>query len=237
MKRSRKIKMIVCSKFVFLHLHKSGGTFINKMISTCVPYAQQIGYHFPYSKLPASYRRLPIIGTVRNPWAYYVSWYAFQMKMKQPNALFMAISKNNTLDFEGTIFNLLNISSDEELFSNVSSLLPQNFQNKGLNLTKQCIKPIQNTGIGFYSFLFNRLYENSADPTVIKMEQLRSGFSEVMSKLRVEPQQKIQNFLDKSPVMNTSEHRAYQGYYSKELNNRIADVDSAVIDNYKYSFN
>ena len=228
--------VIVCNKFVFLHLHKSGGTFVNQMMSACIPYARQIGYHFPYSMLPENFRRLPVIGTVRNPWAYYVSWYSFQQQMKRPNALFMAVSNNNTLDFHATIFKLLSLNNDEHLLAKVSALLPTQFENKGLNLTQQCIMPINQSSIGFYSFLYNRLYQGSVNASIIKVEQLRRDFSAKMATLKVAPQPKIQAFLEQAPIMNASRHQTYQSYYSTALKNHIAELDSALIDSHGYSF-
>jgi hypothetical protein len=80
--------MIVTDRLVFLHLHKSGGTFVNALLLRCVPSARQIGYHLPYRELPEIYRNFPVVGTVRSPWAYYVSWFHFQRSRPNPNILF-----------------------------------------------------------------------------------------------------------------------------------------------------
>jgi len=37
--------MIATDRFVFLHLHKSGGTFVNECLLRHVPGARQLGYH------------------------------------------------------------------------------------------------------------------------------------------------------------------------------------------------
>ena len=228
--------MLVCNKFVFLHLHKSGGTFINNLMSSCIPYTKAIGYHFPYSKLPSSYRRHPVIGTVRNPWSYYVSWYHFQQQMEKPNGLFMAMSNQNTLSFEQTITNLLSISHNDKLFEIAKKNLPLTFDNYGLNITQACILPIHQTGIGFYSFLYNRLYEGCNELNIIKMENLRSGLEEILSELNVDPKQKINEFLEKAPVMNTSNHKSYQNYYSVNLKELVAKSDKMLINTHQYSF-
>jgi hypothetical protein len=82
--------MIACGRFVFLHLHRSGGTFVNECLLRFVPGAQLIGYHLPRSLIPAGMAALPVLGLVRNPWSYYVSWYSFQAAKRQPNALYRA---------------------------------------------------------------------------------------------------------------------------------------------------
>ena len=43
--------MIVTPRFVFLHLHKSGGTFVNTCLMQFVAGARQIGYHLPRSMI------------------------------------------------------------------------------------------------------------------------------------------------------------------------------------------
>ena len=228
--------MLVCSKFVFLHLHKSGGTFVNNLMSTCIPYTKAIGYHLPYSKLPSSYRRHPVIGTVRNPWSYYVSWFHFQKQKKSPNTLFMAMSNNNTLTFEQTITNLLSMSNNEKHFEAAKNSLPLTFDNHGLNLTQTCILTLYQTELGFYSFLYNRLYEGCNDLTIIKMENLRNGLEEILSTLKVDPKQKINEFIKKAPVMNTSNHQSYQSYYSVTLKELVAKSDERLINTHQYSF-
>jgi hypothetical protein len=228
--------VLVCNKFVFLHLHKSGGTFVNNMMSACIPYTKAIGYHFPYSKLPSSYRRHPVVGTVRNPWAYYVSWYHFQQQIKTPNALFMAMSNQNSLTFEETIKNLLSISHNAELFEIAKHSLPLTFDNHGLNLTQTCILPLHQTDKGFYSFLYNRLYDGCNDVNIIRMEELRNGLEEMINKLNVEPRQRINEFIEKAPVMNTSTHKSYQNYYSTSLKKLVAKSDEVIIDTHQYTF-
>ena len=55
-----------------------------------------------------------ILGFVRNPWSYYVSWFAFQSAMAQPNALFRVLSEDGRLDFARTITNMVSLSQDAE---------------------------------------------------------------------------------------------------------------------------
>ena len=69
--------MIVTDRFVFIHLHKTGGQSINDAIASCIPGSRMVGYHFPCADIPAEASDLPVVGIVRNPWDWYVSWYAF----------------------------------------------------------------------------------------------------------------------------------------------------------------
>lgn len=143
--------MIVTDKFVFLHLHKSGGTFLNKVISTLFPTAKEIGYHYPMSMIPQEYRHLPVLGVVRNPWDFYVSYYAFQQYhiaqaetiignlsqkeyqllvekgidfRERVDILFDEMSNKGTLDFHETTTNLLNLGTPTGKLDEVLELMP-----------------------------------------------------------------------------------------------------------------
>ena len=48
--------MIVAPRFVFLHLHKSGGTFVNDCLLRFVPGARSAGYHLPHTMIPPESR-------------------------------------------------------------------------------------------------------------------------------------------------------------------------------------
>ena len=67
--------MIVTENFVYVHVSRSGGTFLNKLILEQFPEARKIQYHGQLRDLPDEYAELPVIGFVRNPWDWYVSMY------------------------------------------------------------------------------------------------------------------------------------------------------------------
>lgn len=229
--------MIVCNKFVFLHLHKSGGTFINQMMASCIPYAKQVGYHLPYSELSPGFRRLPVLGTVRNPWSYYVSWYHFQLDMERPNALFQCVSEGSTLDFVGTVTNLLTLHSNAEKVDELAKTLPETYINHNLNLTRNCIAPILGSGHGFYTFLYRRLYAGACSLTILKMENLRDELRAYLGDNGVEPRDRLHQFINNTPNLNTSKHSDYQDYYSTALRNLVAESDAELIKKYDYTFN
>lgn len=227
--------MIITNKFVLLHLHKSGGTYLNRMIMNCIPYAQQIGYHLPYSALPPGFNRLNVLGTVRNPWAYYVSWYHFQYQMTHPNPLFMLMSQNGTLGFEQTITNLLQIRSNQSVLKLFCEKLPVDFQNHGINLTKSCLS-LMEEGIGFYSFLYRRLYQGVSDPIIIKTEDFNDTLFSTFKDLKVQNLDKIASYLNHQRPINTSEHLPYQHYYSTKLKTLVSQFDAELINKYRYHY-
>ena len=227
--------MIVTDKLLFLHLHKSGGTFVNALLMNCVPRAQHIGYHFPYREVPAVYRDRPVLGTVRSPWAYYVSWYHFQITRPKPNILFQVCSDGGALGFKGTIVNLVGLSADEARLSLLEEGLPATYAKAGLNLTKASGAELRERGLGFYSFLYARLYAGAENPMILRAEQLREELREALASLGVLPNPCADRFLNESPPLNVSEHGPPASYFDDELAGLIAHRDSSVIDRFGYS--
>ena len=99
--------MIVTDHFVYIHVSRTGGTFLNKLIMNRVPGARMLQYHGHLRDLPARYAHLPVIGFVRNPWDWYVSMYSDYRRKGQ--FVFQVLSDRGTLDFEGTVTRFLNL--------------------------------------------------------------------------------------------------------------------------------
>jgi hypothetical protein len=227
--------MIVTDRLVFLHLHKSGGTFVNALLMRCVPYARHIGYHLPYREVPAEYRDRPVVGTVRNPWAYYVSWYHFQASQPRPNILFQVCSNEGELGFKETIVNLAGLSADDRRLALFEKGLPDSFTNHGLNLTKACVGELRERRLGFYSFLYERLYAGAHEPTILRMEHLREELRTALSSLGHLPNDCVDRFLDEAPPLNVSRHEAPSQYFDHDLAALVAERDRTVIDRFGYT--
>lgn len=227
--------MIVTDRMVFLHLHKSGGTFVNAMLLRCVPLARPIGYHFPYRELPAEYRHLPVVGTVRSPWGYYVSWYHFQAAQAQPNVLFRICSDDGELGFKDTVANLVGLAGDEQRLALLQNGLPAEYAKRGLNLTKATVGELRESGLGFYSFLYERLYQGAAAPTVLKMENLREEVRGALAQIGHLPNDCAEQFLSEAPPLNATAHDAPADYYDSDLAALVAHRDRSVIERYGYS--
>ena len=227
--------MFVTDKFLFLHLHKSGGTFVNNLLKNCVPGARQVGYHLPYRMAPAELRDLPVVGTIRSPWAYYVSWYHFQLGLAERNLLFQVCSDQGTLGFEPTILNLINLWRDEPRLRALEEGLPADFQRGGLNLTRGCVGEIRSRGVGFYSFLFERLYEGAVSPIILKVEQLRDQLRDALVELGQPLNPCIARFLAEVPDLNVSRHGPVADYFDPALAQQVAAADRKLIERFGYS--
>lgn len=228
--------MIVTERFVFLHLHKSGGTFVNECLLQFLPDARQIGYHLPRMLVPTGYAHLPIIGFVRSPWSYYVSWYAFQKQRPHPNILFRILSEDGRLDFGATIRNMLSLPDDDALLRRIASGLPAAYLNRGLNLPGFALLPIRGSGLGFYSFLERHVHGDESRAFIGRMEHLRNELPQLLEAVGQPVNPGMARFIGQEPKRNTSTHASYVDYYDDALRELVASRDAALIARMGYSF-
>jgi hypothetical protein len=230
--------MIATPRFVFLHLHKSGGTFVNECLLRYVPGARPLGYHLPRSMLPVEYLSLPVLGFVRNPWSYYVSWHAFQAARPQPNPLFRVLSDGGRLDFAATIDRMLELGRDERLLESVVAALPDRYTNRGLNLPGFALAPIRGSGLGFYAYLFGYIYGagTNGPQRIGRMEQLRPDLLDLLAWAGEPVGEDLRRHVLEAAPSNTSGHAAYASYYPDELRHLVAERDAPLIERFGYRF-
>jgi hypothetical protein len=229
--------MITTDRFVFLHLHKSGGTFVNECLMRFLPDARQVGYHLPRSMIPAASAHLPVLGFVRNPWSYYVSWFSFQQSQTHPNFLFRILSDEGQLDFENTIRNMLDLGSGSIRLELVIRALPGVYSNRGLNLPGFALAPIRNTSLGLYTYLYRYLYGGVGQSVQIgRMEQLRSDFPALLAAVSQPADEAMLQFIVNENPHNASRHARYTEYYSPQLRDLVAERDAEVIEQHGYKF-
>ena len=79
--------MIVTDHCVFLHLHKSGGTFVNEFLMRFVPEARQIGYHLPRKLAPPTAAQLQACSQQTGAYTSLLTkWAALKAKISPPAA-------------------------------------------------------------------------------------------------------------------------------------------------------
>ena len=229
--------MIVTNRFIYLHLHKSGGTFVNECLLRFFPESTRLGYHLPRSLIPDQLSSLSILGFVRNPWAYYVSWYAFQSQRAQPNALFRVVSENGKRDFNGTIGNLLALGNDDAMLDRVLEGLPREYVNRGLNLPAFGLEPIRGSGLGFYSYLFRYIY-GEPDPSLFvgRTESLRTDLLYFLARIGIEVNAPMHQFILEQAPSNISNHGAWRDQYDTALATEVENRDRYVVETFDYRF-
>lgn len=224
-------------------MHKTGGQSLNHILQSTMPSFQQIGYHYPRHLLPDQFEKLPVIGMVRNPWDWYISWYAFNTRPNVGNPLFFIVSDGCQSDFKQTVMNLINLGSDDERSKNyrkaLITILPENLEgNQSVGLSKDCIRSLGESNEGYYSWQFKRMHGDLDDASTFigRFENLECEFISLMEKCSVNQIDQIRQQLTHNKRLNTSSHSHYSQYYDDELRQLVTHKDRLFIDRYGYSF-
>ena len=225
-------------------MHKTGGQSIIHTIEQCVSSFRNIGYHYPHHLLPPEYSRLPIVGMVRNPWDWYISWYAYNVLLKGENPLFFVLSDGCQADYENTLINLIELGADTPRSRNYRNalveVLPESLDdsNRGSGLTKDCVRHFNDDNCGYYSWLFKRMHgDPDSETTYIgRFENLQDEFLSIMEQLSVEEAEAIREKFKLNPRLNESRHSHYSQYFGDELRELIARKEVFLIDKYGYEF-
>jgi len=229
--------MIVTDRFVFLHLHKSGGTFVNECLLRFVPEAHEIGYHLPRHLIPPESRSLPVLGFVRNPWSYYVSWHAFQSARPQPNALYTIASEQGRLGFKDTVRNVLELGSGSARLERLLAEMPTDYVNRGINLPAFALEPIRDTGLGFYSYLYRYLFgTHDGRLTVGRLEVLRDELPRLIAGTGLPVSAAMRAYIETAAPRNATGHARYTDLYDAELREQVAERDASIIARHGYVF-
>ena len=96
--------MVIADRFVYLHLGKTGGTFVETVLDRLLadgdaPHFNTLrpedrarfgseDQHEVFNELPVAYRDRPILFTIRNPFDWYVSLFEFPWWKDHPESLF-----------------------------------------------------------------------------------------------------------------------------------------------------
>lgn len=230
--------MIVTDKFVFVHLPRSGGTFVTGLIKKFFPSAHEIGHHLPRELLPREYSHLPVLGTVRNPWEFYVSLYHYVWPRDAASVLVSWMSDNGRFGFKGSIRNLLNLGVNDERLDFLIEMLPERLDYSKRNIpsaTKDEMRRVRGTGLGYYTFRFDQMFGNADDMFFCRLETLRQdliaffeGIGAVTDELR--------GYVLGSDKVNAAEHLHYSTYYTPQLAELVSIRDRALIERFGYVF-
>jgi hypothetical protein len=230
--------MIVTDHFVFVHLPRCGGTFVTDVIRKFFPSAHETGHHLPLRLLPTRYSGLPILGTVRNPWDFYVSLYHYLIPRQAETILASWMSDNGRLDITTSIRNLLNLGCDKARLDRLAEMLPNHMdysKRQIPNVDKETVRNLEGSGVGYYTFRFNEMFGNPDELFLCRVERLRQDlvkFFEGIGSITDE----IRDYVLSLEGKNSSEHRHYSSYYTPELSQLVFERDHLLIQRFGYTF-
>jgi hypothetical protein len=230
--------MIVTDKFVFVHLPRTGGTFVSDVIRKFFPSAHEVGHHLPRELLPREYSHLPVLGTVRNPWEFYVSLYHYAW-VRDPSSILVAwMTENGRLGFTSSIRNVLNLGVNDELLDVLIEMLPEelDYSRRHIpNVTKDTTRRVRGTGVGYYTFRFNQMFGNADDVFLCRLETLKQDLVAFFEGIGAATDE-LRDYVLCSDKKNVSEHLHYSTYYTPELAELVLIRDSPLIARFGYLF-
>jgi hypothetical protein len=202
----------------------------------------RFGYHRPLSEAPEHTASLPAFGFVRNPWDWYVSWYAFNALAPLRNPLFRITSNDGTLDFCPTIENLVRLGQPDHraMRESLARQLPESRENNmGSGLTSSLIENMNEPDRGYLTWLWRYMFLGGPHQRELhfgKLETLRADLPALLNQFAIYVSPEMSNTIIAHPPVNTSPHEHYRGYYTPALQNLIADKDGEYIEAFGYSF-
>lgn len=238
--------MIVTDHFVYIHVSRTGGTFLNKLIMNHVPGARMLQYHGHLRDLPAQFAHLPVIGFVRNPWDWYVSMYCDYRRKRQ--FVFEILSDRGTLEFDATVSRFLNLGDNSDASRRLLQQLtraaprvinaqrPARNQLPGLRSEHFASYP---EGIGYYSWLFQLMFATERDLQIYigRFENLRTETLRLFEETGTPVTDGIRTYLEEAEPLNASPRpKTFVGGYVSELEQLVARKDHYVIEQFGYEF-
>lgn len=199
--------VILTRHFVFIHLPKTGGTFFTRLVERHAPGDWDVRIvpgHPTTRDIPAGHRELPLVGMIRDPWSFYVSWYTFLRERVDDYDYFNRVSDHGRLSFADTLRNIM--TSPE----------------------------VGDRGWGGYTALINHTYRERVDEVrYVRMERLREDLLRVLGAIVAIPPP-LERAIRAAPPINTSGHGDVRRYYDRELVDLVWERDRLVFETFGY---
>jgi hypothetical protein len=228
--------MLVTDHFVFVHIPKTGGSFIQKVIADHMPVVdheaaidQPAWSHTPYGSLPARWQHLPAFCVVRNPWDWYVSWFSYQTergprrRARAPDedpwgkwAVWDGALRRGEADFKEAV--------GRACIGEFDHPLAPMMREEGIDLYTARVKEIVGPALDRPNF------------TVLRFE--RGLRKQLLGYLRAQTEvpPTLVSAIRRAPPVLASTHGPYQDYYDDELRDLVGDRARWLCDRFQYRF-
>jgi hypothetical protein len=225
--------MLIHDRFVFIHLQKTGGSFLADALKRSFPPGSLVRgapgtLHPGWDDIPAEARGRPVLVYVRNPWDWYVSWYHFVLRRRPDNLIFDGLLGGGANDFATTVRNACGgISAEDD--PRVAELL-----GKGLPLVD-----LMAEGHDFYTARFLEFVGAGLDSdllNVARYESLADDAERFLERVGVALSDETRAALRSGERINAGERGAYRDYYDDELRDLVGDACSLFVRRFGYRF-
>jgi len=196
--------MILARDFVFIHVPKTGGKFVRRILEEHAPSHWELREHgHPHGglpEIPAHAAHLPRFTFVRNPFSWYVSWYHFQKAHDtEDRGFFEEISGGGELGFCDTMRNVLGRSEAEGPYTQTLRSMLMGFEQTRLG----------------------------------RFENLRADLLRILGDLVTIPEPMTRAIHETAPV-NASAHGRTAAVYDEEVRELVALRDAVAFEQLGY---
>jgi hypothetical protein len=226
--------MLVTDQFVFLHVPKAGGTFVQTVLGEHLPVVDLDSIlpapawtHASFRDLPPELQALPAFCVIRNPWDWYVSWFHYEM-MRGPRrrlgsgpdprgkrAAWVQALRLGEADFKEAVTR----ACTTDFYPPLASVMGEQ-------------------GLDFYSALVQDIVGDAFDRpnfTVLRFERLRKELLRYL-RLHMQPSRDLVRAIREEPKKLASRHGGYRKYYDGELRQLVGDKTAWLCERFGYSF-
>jgi hypothetical protein len=233
--------MIKTKDLTFIHTAKCGGSFVSDILLREFE-GMAVGptFHTPRSKI--KFNTPVFIGTVRNPFEWYVSMYHFYTEKENPIISGLG-------DFKSTVTTLLNLRGTPKHKELQSCDLKDNAIGFYFDKAKDGIVPRGGytnqdfidypSDDGFFSWLWKRMNsdENGVtdDVHIMRVENLNNDLVDTLDKFSEISKEQKNRILGYSK-MNTTVRRDYREYYDSELIDLVYKNEGFILSKFGYEF-
>jgi len=216
--------MVITKRFVFLHMPKTGGVFMEEVCRDHLPADWLVSHglhrHAPWEEIPDGYRDLPVFYLVRNPWDWYVSWFDHVLRgrrdfdYKEDKPFWQTAFAAGSNDFKQTITNACTGRIAHEL------------------------TPIEGD-LDYYSARFAWIGGSglaAGRVEVGRFESLREDFLAFLERHQVPVGGSFVDALGRTRPVNVGERGPYRSYYDAQTRDLVGEKAHEIVERYGYEF-
>jgi hypothetical protein len=231
--------MLIHERFVFLHVPKTGGRFIRHVLGQEISQCRELpieSRHDGWDKIPKEAAGLPVLGFVRNPWDWYVSWYSFivegMVQVPPIHELLFTVEQTRGARTPGDFRTAVRQACTGIVDSGNRAELERAVQ--GFDLAEPLME-----GHDFYTSRLMVTYGaglHSDQLTIGRLESLADDLEAFLHQAGVEMDDGAIERIRTTKAHGASRRGPYPDYYDDELRDLVGSSCEAMIERFGYSF-
>lgn len=216
--------MFISRKYIYLHLPKTGGQFIRAFLQNSGnmewshPAPKFWKHHRGAIDIPPKYNNRPIIGSIRNPFDWYVSWYEHYSVSNRRRGFY----KIGNADFKTTLENIF-FKRKDKLMNGIPRKTTADFFQ------------MRKDDVGLMTHMFKNMFWLAGEEVGTQYMRLENFVLDIIRIMGLSP--KHQLIINKmKPINITPGRKSYQEYYDDESRGWVEHKDKYLLEKFNYKF-